>query len=50
MKASVKRMSRPSRQFTIAVGEALFSTFWGQRLAILNGKFPNHSLSGVIDD
>lgn len=47
MKASVKRMSRPSRQFSIAVGEALVSVFWQQARATLNNKFPNRSLSGV---
>jgi len=40
MKKSVKRMSRPSRQLSIAVGESLVRAFWGTRLVLLADKFP----------
>lgn len=47
MKASVKRMKRPSRQFSIAVGESLTMHFWQRARAVLNAKFNNRSVSGV---
>lgn len=39
-KNSVKRMSRPSRQLAISVGESLIRSFWETRLVLLADKFP----------
>lgn len=47
MKASIKRMSRPSRQLSIAVGESLTMHFWQRARAVLNQKFPNRSVQGA---
>lgn len=46
MKKSVKRMSRPSKQLSIAVGESLLRAFYGTRLVLLADKFPSRNQVG----
>lgn len=40
MKASVKRMSRPSKQLSIAVGQSMLHRFYSTRLVLIQDKFP----------
>lgn len=47
IKKSVKRMSRPSKQLSIAVGESLVRRFWAIRLVLLADKFPARNQVGV---